>query len=80
MENPRTNDAPSSVRMIDAPELAAILKCSPRTVYRLVDAGRMPPPVRLGGLIRWNQAVINEWIAKGCPACRRGRGQQNSSN
>ena len=61
--------------MLDASDIGVILKCSPRTVYRLVDAGRMPSPVRLGGLIRWNQAVIDEWLANGCPACRRGRGQ-----
>jgi len=51
-------------------DIGVILKCSLRTVYRLIDSGRMPPPVRLGGLIRWSPAVIDEWLAKGCPSCR----------
>jgi predicted DNA-binding transcriptional regulator AlpA len=57
--------------MIDARELSVILKCSPRTVYRLVDAGRIPPPCRLGSLSRWNPAVIMAWIAQGCQPCRK---------
>ncbi len=53
--------------MLAADQVAAILNCSTRTVYRLVDSGRMPPPCRLGGLVRWNAAVIEAWIAAGCP-------------
>ena len=54
--------------MLAADQVAAILNCSTRTVYRLVDSGRMPPPCRLGGLVRWNAAVLDAWIAAGCPA------------
>ena len=71
METPRTDDTQSPVRMIDVRELSAILGCSPRTVYRLVDAGRVPPPYRLGSLSRWNPAVIETWIAQGCQPCRK---------
>lgn len=52
-------------------EVGNLLRCSPRTVYRLADAGRMPPPCRLGALVRWNRGAIDAWIAAGCPACRR---------
>lgn len=56
-------------RMLTVQDVAAIIKCSARTVYRLADSGRMPPPSRLGALARWNAAVIATWIAQGCPSC-----------
>jgi len=54
-------------------EVARLLNCSTRTVYRLNDAGRMPRPVRLGALVRWNRSEIEQWIADGCPAMQGGR-------
>lgn len=56
--------------LLDVRAVAEMLDCSPRHVYRLVDAGRMPAPVRVGALIRWPERVIEEWIANGCPSCR----------
>lgn len=57
--------------LVDVRAVAARLSCSVRSVWRLADAGRLPAPVRLGRLIRWDAAVIDEWIASGCPSCRR---------
>jgi len=54
-------------------DVARLLNCSTRTVYRLNDAGRMPRPVRLGSLVRWNRTEIEQWIADGCPAVKGGR-------
>ena len=54
--------------MLTVEEVAAILKCSPRTVYRLADAGKVPPPCRLGALVRWPANVVQSWISEGCPA------------
>jgi len=48
-------------------EVAAVLRCSVRSVYRLVDAGRILPPTRFGGLLRWNAAAFDAWIAEGAP-------------
>ena len=59
----------------DVQAIAAKLGCSPRHVYRMADAGRMPAPVKPGSLVRWNLAEIDAWIASGCPACRIGRGR-----
>jgi excisionase family DNA binding protein len=75
METMITDRAPSPARLIDVRELSAILGCSPRTVYRLVDAGRIPAPHRLGSLSRWNPAVIETWIAQGCQPCRKPLGR-----
>ena len=50
---------------------AELLGVSPRHVRRLVDAGKCPPPVRLGRVCRWPRHLVEQWIADGCPNCRR---------
>lgn len=57
-------------QLLDVRELATILNCSSRHIYRMTDAGRMPRPVRLGVLIRWKKAEIDAWLAAGCPPAR----------
>ena len=59
-----------SAELLDVQDVAALLHCSARHVYRLSDAGRMPRPVRLGALVRWRRQVVLDWIAAGCPAVR----------
>lgn len=53
--------------MMDVRELATLLHCSTKHVRRLTAAGVLPKPVRLGGLVRWNRAAIEAWVAEGCP-------------
>ncbi len=67
---PATPAQAPAAKLLDVQAAAALLGCSPRTVYRLADAGRMPPPVKLGALVRWNRAAVEDWIAAGCPSCR----------
>lgn len=57
--------------LIDVRRVASLLGCSPRTVYRLSDAGRMPTPHRLGALVRWSKPAIESWIAAGCKPIRQ---------
>lgn len=64
-------DMPDGPALLTVHEVAGLLHCSARTVYRLADSGRMPRPVRLGALVRWHRATINEWIDGGCPAPQR---------
>jgi prophage regulatory protein len=59
--------------LIDAAQIAVMLSCSPRHVHRMIDAGHIPPPLRLGGLKRWHRAAIEQWIAEGCPSVKRRR-------
>jgi len=65
-----TDVSPSSppIQMFNVEAVADLLNCSPRHVRRLADAGRMPRPVKLGALVRWNRQVIENWINEGCPA------------
>jgi len=58
--------------MFTVHEVARMLNCSARTVYRLTDSGRMPRPVKLGALVRWPKAVIKRWIAESCPTQKGG--------
>ena len=61
---------PKGAALLDVNDMAALLRCSPSTVRRLADAGRLPPPVKLGALLRWPSGVVNDWFAAGCPQIR----------
>jgi excisionase family DNA binding protein len=67
---PESSEAHSPA-LLDVRAVAALLGCSARHIYRLSDSGRMPRPVKLGALVRWSRASIDEWLAAGCPAVRR---------
>ncbi len=56
--------------LLSVAQVASLLSCSARHVYRLCDTQRIPPPVRLGTLVRWRKGDIEAWIAAGCPAQR----------
>ena len=63
--------------LLDVNAVAALLGASSRTVRRLADWGRMPRPISLGRMVRWQRSVIEEWIREGCPKIeRRGTGRR----
>lgn len=64
------DDSVLEAKLLDVQAVAALLGCSPRHVYRLSDAGRMPAPVKLGALVRWQKTAVEDWITAGCPSCR----------
>ena len=53
--------------LITAAELAQMMQVSVRTLWRLLSAGQIPAPIRIGGNTRWRVEEINQWIAEGCP-------------
>lgn len=59
--------------LLDVQAVARLLDCSTRHVYRLSDAGRMPPPVKLGALVRWRRSDLDAWLADGCPSTRQAK-------
>ena len=69
-----TPESANRHKLGDVQAVAEKLGCSTRHVYRLSDAGKMPRPLKLGSLVRWNLTQIDEWIAQGCPSCRNMRG------
>jgi excisionase family DNA binding protein len=62
-------------KLADVKTVADKLDCSPRTVYRLVDSGRMPAPRRVASLLRWDLEEIDRWIADGCRPVERRAGR-----
>jgi excisionase family DNA binding protein len=62
-------DAPAA-QLLDVRAVAALLHCSARHVYRMSDSGSMPRPVKLGALVRWRRADLDDWLASGCKPVR----------
>ena len=61
--------------LLDVRQVAAMLGCSTRHVYRLSDSGRMPRPIKLGALVRWDRKlIVEQWIAEGCKPVRHVKG------
>jgi|GEM_PF-2779939 len=60
------------VMLLTAKDVAALLRVSIRTLYRLKDAGAIPLPKKVAGssLARWSRAEVEEWVRDGMPSCR----------
>lgn len=58
--------------LLDVEAVARLFGCSAPHVRRLADAGRMPAPVRVGALVRWDRRAIEGWIMDGCPGTTKG--------
>jgi excisionase family DNA binding protein len=52
-------------------DLAQLLQCSGRHVWRLIDMGTVPGVIRLGRLVRLHRPTIDRWLADGCPKHHR---------
>ncbi len=57
--------------LVNVNDVAGMLQCSPRHIWRLADAGKMPRPYKIGALCRWDRTAIESWITDGCPSCRK---------
>ncbi len=58
--------------LVGVETVAAMISVSTRTVWRLVSAGKLLPPVRIGGAARWNCQRLKQWIEQGCPPVEGG--------
>ena len=50
---------------LDINQVAHLLGVSERTVYRLLDAGQIPKPLKLGHAIRWWHKDIELFVEAG---------------
>lgn len=57
--------------VVTARQLAIMLQVSKRTLFRMRSAGRLPAPLRVGGVVRWRLQDVQNWIANGCPSQNR---------
>lgn len=63
---------PTTTELYDVTDLARILKVSSRHIFRMLDAGQIPPPIRIGTkILRWDKEDILRWISNRCPNCRK---------
>lgn len=65
----------ASEDLLNTSEVAALLRCSSRTISRMIESGTLPKPIKIGKLNRWRRDAIERWIANGCPANNQNRGQ-----
>ena len=67
MKNSANRPTPDTM-MLNVRDVAKLMQCSDRHVSNLWRQGLIPPPVKLGTLVRWPRKTIEDWIAAGCPA------------
>ncbi len=53
--------------LIDSRQVGELLNLSTRTVWRLLSAGKLPKPVKIGRSVRWSRSDLETWIANCCP-------------
>ena len=58
--------ADNDLTMISAEQFAGLLQVSKRTLWRLLSAQILLPPIRIGGSVRWRLADVRRWIDAGC--------------
>ncbi len=61
-------DRASEALLIDAEAVAGMLGISTRSVWRLLSAGKLLEPIRIGGSVRWRKSEVEQWVESGCPA------------
>ena len=50
-------------RLLTAEQVAELLSVHVMTVRKWADAGRLPPPVRIGPrAVRWRSEAIDRWV------------------
>ena len=55
----------SAALLLSVAQVAAMLGCSPRHVWRMADSGSFPRPVSLGSkLKRWPRATVEAFLSE----------------
>ena len=53
--------------LLSVSDLAQLLRTSTRTIWRLLEQGKLPAPARLGTRLRWRARDLQDWIEAGMP-------------
>jgi predicted DNA-binding transcriptional regulator AlpA len=48
-------------------DLCDALQVCEDTLRSWIKSGRVPPPLKVGKLLRWQSDTISAWLARGCP-------------
>ncbi len=54
-------------QLLTVEAIAKLLHVSVRTVWRLRRDAALPPPLKIGGGLRWRMSDVRTWIEQGCP-------------
>lgn len=54
--------------LLTVQELSRELRISVRQLWTMTSRGTLPPPVRIGRVVRWKVQDIENWVASDCPA------------
>ena len=61
-------DTTTPSALMDAADLAALLRVSKATVWRLRENLKLPPAIALTSqCLRWRRSDVESWLAAGCP-------------
>lgn len=67
-EDNRPPDRGADGHLLATPQqVADLLQVSTRSLWRMRNAGKLPPPVKLGASVRWRRDEIEHWVRSGCP-------------
>jgi len=56
------------IHLITKSEVAARLNISERSVEKLVQSRKFPPPLRLGKKVHWVESVVTRWLEQAVQA------------
>lgn len=59
--------APAEAAVITARQVATMLQLGDGTVKRLATQGAIPGRIPLTRTLRFSRAIVEDWIAAGCP-------------
>lgn len=61
----RGDSLKGEILLLTVGDVAEMLRCSTKTVLRMVAAGEFPDPVRLGVQgVRWRKADVEDYVRK----------------
>ena len=52
--------------LIDVKQVAAMVGMAERTIWRLMNCGKLPMAMKIGGSRRWRKTDVLQWIDEGC--------------
>jgi len=55
--------ADTPIMLLTVNDVAKRMKLSTRSVWRLVDAGSIVSPIKIGGSLRWRSTDFNQWLS-----------------
>ncbi len=63
MNNHINSQTETPIDLLTVNDVAKRMKLSTRSIWRLVDAGSIVSPIKIGGSIRWRSTDFNHWLA-----------------